>query len=177
MHKHTNNIWSSILILFRCYPRQHGSGPALDGYWCKNLDSDMIHRLNHPWIYTLRWALGRFRYLGIRGGQIISDRRFNTGGSWARHRADIGQSDMGSMTRRRPPDHRPISKVAPTDNFRPNIPGSRRTPGRVPSFAAIGRDAPHFTRVIRLRGPKASGISQGQVVIYTHQYWARTPAR
>ena len=34
------------------------------------------------------------------------------------------------MTRRRPPDHRPISKVAPTDNFRPDIPGSRRTPGR-----------------------------------------------
>ena len=38
---------------------------------------------------------------------------------------------MGSMTRRRPPDHRPISKVAHTDNFRPDIPGSRRTPGRV----------------------------------------------
>ena len=84
--------------------------------------------------YTLRWALGRFRYLGIRGGQIISDRRFNTGRSWARHRTDIGQSDMGSMTRRRPPDHRPISKVAPTDNFRPDIPGSRRTPGRVSLF-------------------------------------------
>ena len=64
-------------------------------------------------------------------GRPDNFRRFNTGASWARHRTDIGQSDMGSMTRRRPPDHRPISRVAPTDNFRPDIPGSRRTPGRV----------------------------------------------
>ena len=31
---------------------------------------------------------------------LISDLRFDTGMLWARHRTDIGQSDMGFMTTR-----------------------------------------------------------------------------
>ena len=75
--------------------------------------------------------MGRLRYLEILGRQITSDRRFHTGALCPRHLTDIGQTDIGARSKRRLQNICSIPSAAPADNFRPNIPGSRRTPGRV----------------------------------------------